>query len=88
VSEVEVQVACPPAAALARRTGDAPPSASASFYRRTAKRQEAQEHLINATTTYREIAIRFWLEQAKGEMRELLRGSSRSYWEGCHGDDG
>lgn len=69
MSEVEVQVACPSAAALARRTGDAPPSASASFYRRTAKRQEAQEHLGTPTTLYGKMDMPYWLEQA--EAREL-----------------
>ena len=43
------------------------------LYRRTGKRQEAQEHLVTATTMYREMAMRFWLEQAEAEaeMREL-----------------
>ena len=29
------------------------------LYRRTAKRQEAQEHLTTATTLYREMGMRF-----------------------------
>ena len=41
------------------------------LYRRTGKRQEAQEHLSTATTMYREMDMRFWLEQAEAEMREL-----------------
>ena len=35
------------------------------LYRRTGKRQEAQEHLTTATTMYREMDMRFWLEQAE-----------------------
>ena len=41
------------------------------LYRRTGKRQEAQEHLTTATTMYREMDMRFWLEKAQGDMREL-----------------
>jgi hypothetical protein len=41
------------------------------LYRRTDKRQEAQEHLITATKLYREMEMRFWLEQAETELREL-----------------
>ena len=37
------------------------------LYRRTGKREQAQEHLITATTMYREMDMRFWLEQAAGE---------------------
>jgi sugar phosphate isomerase/epimerase len=33
--------------------------------RRTGKRQEAQEHLNTAATMYREMGMRFWLEQAE-----------------------
>ena len=39
------------------------------LYRRTGKRQEAQEHLSIATTLYREMDMPFWLEQAEAEMR-------------------
>ena len=38
------------------------------LYRRTGKRDEAREHLITATTMYREMDMRFWLEQAEAEM--------------------
>jgi hypothetical protein len=38
------------------------------LYRRTGKRQEAQEHLGTATTMYREMDMRFYLEQAETEM--------------------
>jgi hypothetical protein len=41
------------------------------LYRRTGKRQEAQSHLTTATTMYREMDMRFWLEQAESEVREL-----------------
>jgi tetratricopeptide (TPR) repeat protein len=41
------------------------------LYRRTGKRQEAHEHLTTATTMYREMDMRFWLEQAEREMSEL-----------------
>jgi hypothetical protein len=39
--------------------------------RRTGQREQAQEHLITATTMYREMDMRFWLERAEAEMREL-----------------
>jgi tetratricopeptide (TPR) repeat protein len=35
--------------------------------RRMGKRQEAQEHLTVATTMYREMDMRFWLEQAEAD---------------------
>jgi hypothetical protein len=38
------------------------------LYRRTGNRQEAQEHLATATTMYREMDMRFWLEQAEAEI--------------------
>jgi class 3 adenylate cyclase/tetratricopeptide (TPR) repeat protein len=41
------------------------------LYRRTGNRQQAQEHLTTATTMYREMDMRFWLEQAEVEMRGL-----------------
>ena len=37
------------------------------LYRRTGKREQAQEHLTTATTMYREMDMRFWLEQAEAE---------------------
>jgi tetratricopeptide (TPR) repeat protein len=36
--------------------------------RRTGKPHEAQDHLTTATTMYREMDMRFWLEQAEEEM--------------------
>ena len=35
------------------------------LYRRTGKREQAREHLMTATTMYREMDMRFWLEQAE-----------------------
>jgi DNA-binding Lrp family transcriptional regulator len=40
------------------------------LYRRTGKREQAQQHLTTATTMYREMDMRFWLEQAEAETRE------------------
>ncbi len=37
------------------------------LYRRTGKREQAHEHLVTATTMYREMDMRFWLEQAEKE---------------------
>jgi len=31
----------------------------------------ATEHLTTATAMYREMGMRFWLEQAEAELREL-----------------
>ena len=41
------------------------------LYRRTGKREQAQEHLTTATTMYREMGMRFWLEKAQAETKEL-----------------
>jgi class 3 adenylate cyclase/tetratricopeptide (TPR) repeat protein len=38
------------------------------LYRRTGKREQAREHLTTAETMYREMDMRFWLEQAAAEM--------------------
>jgi class 3 adenylate cyclase/tetratricopeptide (TPR) repeat protein len=40
------------------------------LYRRTGQREQAREHLTIATTMYREMDMRFWLEQAEAEMKE------------------
>jgi len=37
-------------------------------YWRTGGRQQVQEHLTTATTMYREMDMRFWLEEAKKEL--------------------
>jgi tetratricopeptide (TPR) repeat protein len=42
-----------------------------TLYRRTGKREQAHEHLTTATTMYREMNMRFWLEQAEAELVEL-----------------
>jgi tetratricopeptide (TPR) repeat protein len=41
------------------------------LHRRTGKREQAREHLTTAATMYREMDMRFWLEQAEAEMRAL-----------------
>jgi class 3 adenylate cyclase/tetratricopeptide (TPR) repeat protein len=41
------------------------------LYGRTGEREQAREHLTTATTMYREMDMRFWLEQAEAEMRKL-----------------
>jgi hypothetical protein len=41
------------------------------LYRCTGKRESAQEHLTTATTKYREMDMRFWLEQAEAERAEM-----------------
>jgi class 3 adenylate cyclase/tetratricopeptide (TPR) repeat protein len=42
----------------------------AKLYRRSGKREQAQEHLATATTMYREMDMRFYLEQAEAESME------------------
>ena len=37
------------------------------LYRRTGRRHEAQEHVGTATTLYREMDMRCWLEQAEAD---------------------
>jgi hypothetical protein len=41
------------------------------LYRRTGKREQAQEHLTTATTMYREMRMTYWLEKAEAEMRGM-----------------
>ncbi len=41
------------------------------LYRRTGQRGQAQEHLATATSMYREMDMRFWLEQAEAELKAL-----------------
>jgi len=41
------------------------------LYQRTGKRQEARAHLTTATPMYREMDMRFWLEQAEAIMGAL-----------------
>jgi hypothetical protein len=62
----------PPSVALARELGMRPVAAHGhlglgKLYRRTGTREQAQEYLTTATTMYREMDMRFWLEQAESE---------------------
>jgi class 3 adenylate cyclase/tetratricopeptide (TPR) repeat protein len=41
------------------------------LYRRTGKREQARDHLTTAATMYREMDMRFWLEQTEAESMEL-----------------
>jgi len=41
------------------------------LYRRTGKREQAQNHLTTATTMYREMGMQFWLEKTEKELGEL-----------------
>ena len=43
----------------------------AKLSRLTGKRDQAQEHLTIATTMYRDMDMRFWLEQAEAESKPL-----------------
>jgi tetratricopeptide (TPR) repeat protein len=40
------------------------------LHRRTGKRQQAQEHLSTAMTMYREMNMRFWLDQAEAQITQ------------------
>jgi len=40
------------------------------LYRRTGKREQAQEHLATATMMYREMGMTYWLEKVEAEMKE------------------
>ncbi len=41
------------------------------LYRRTGQHEQAREHLTTATTMYREMDMRLWLEQAEAELKQL-----------------
>jgi hypothetical protein len=41
------------------------------LFRRTGKREQAQEHLTTATTMYRDMGMTYWLTQTDAEMRSL-----------------
>ena len=43
------------------------------LYLRTGQREQAHEHLAIATKLYREMDMRFWLEQAEDGMKESAR---------------
>jgi len=38
------------------------------LYRRTGKREQAQEHLTAAATMYREMGVTYWLEKAEAQV--------------------
>jgi hypothetical protein len=40
------------------------------LYRRTGKREQAQEHLTTTTTLYCEMGMTYWLEKAEAEVRK------------------
>jgi class 3 adenylate cyclase/tetratricopeptide (TPR) repeat protein len=63
------------ALAIAEELGMRPLIAHCCFglgklYRRTSEREQAQEHLTTATTMYRQMDMRFWLEKAAAEILE------------------
>jgi tetratricopeptide (TPR) repeat protein len=41
------------------------------LYRRTGKREQAQEHITTATTMYREMGMTYWLEQAEDASEDV-----------------
>jgi hypothetical protein len=43
----------------------------ARLYRRTGNQERAREGFATAVTMYREMDMRFWLEQAEKEIRDL-----------------
>jgi tetratricopeptide (TPR) repeat protein len=70
-SNVDASMRFREALTLAEELGMRPLNAHCHFglgklYRGTGQRQQAQEHLTTATTMYREMDMRFWLEQAEG----------------------
>jgi phage FluMu protein Com len=44
---------------------------SCGFINESRTREQAREHLTTATTMYSDMGMRFWLEQAEAEMKEL-----------------
>ncbi len=48
------------------------------LYRRAGKEDQAREHLTTATTMYREMEMRLWLERAEAEMREPERHGTQN----------
>jgi tetratricopeptide (TPR) repeat protein len=47
------------------------------LYRRTGDRPKAQRHLTTATAMFREMDMRFWLEQAEAELKALGARSTK-----------
>ena len=63
------------ALALAGELGMRPLVAHCHFhlgklFRKTDQQEQAREHLTRATAMYREMDMRFWLDQAEAEMRQ------------------
>jgi hypothetical protein len=44
------------------------------LYRRTGKREQAQEHLTSAAAMYREMGMAYWLEQVKAVTIDPVAG--------------
>jgi len=42
---------------------------SAAQFQRTGKPEQAREHLVTATTMYREMDMRYWVEQAEPDRK-------------------
>ena len=64
------------ALALAGELGMRPLVAHCHFhlgklFRKADQQEQAREHLTRGTTMYREMAMRFWLDQAESEMQQL-----------------
>jgi class 3 adenylate cyclase/tetratricopeptide (TPR) repeat protein len=73
ILDEEAEARCQEARARATELGMRPLLAHChlglgKLYRRTGKPEQACEHLTTATTMYREMDMRFWLEQAETEM--------------------
>jgi hypothetical protein len=49
----------------------------ARLYQRTIKPDRAHGHFATATAMYREMGMRFWLEQAEGDMLQLQQNHFR-----------
>jgi hypothetical protein len=52
----------------ANDTGDPRHLGLGQLYRRTGKREHAQEHLTISTAMYREMGMTYWLEKAEAEL--------------------
>jgi len=52
-------------------------------YQRMGRREETREHLATATTMYREMDMRFWLDQASLAPRAPVMGESLSVGSGA-----
>ena len=44
-----------------------------TLYRRLDRRQDAHERVTTAATMFREMDMRYWLDQAEAEMKEMAR---------------